>query len=155
VPEPLPGEAPDQPTEQAKQTEINDGPAASGGAASAQAQQQEFSLEQVKKVWQEAISSLEKTKISVANYLAEGEPQAIQGNTLTVSFPQDYSLHKEALEARDNRSIIEGAIGRLLQAKMRVNFTLSRREKKSDNFSSDSFVQSALRAFNARLLKEE
>jgi hypothetical protein len=98
---------------------------------------------------------LEKTKISLANYLAEGEPRSVEGNVLTVAFPQNYSLHKEALEARDNRAIIESAFGQLFQGRMRVNFTLSAQEKEQGAASEDSFVQSALRAFNARLLKEE
>jgi len=113
------------------------------------------SVENVKSAWQEMIRNLERVKISVATYLSEGEPVRVHGNTVIVSFPKNYSLHKESLEGRENRSLIEAALSELLHTSLRVNFTLSQEAKTKENTQDSTFVKSALQMFGGRVIKEE
>lgn len=114
------------------------------------------SLDNAKGAWQNIINELAGIKMSVATYLNEGSPMKIENNILTVSFPKDYSLHKESLDRQENKAIIEKTISGLFNTKIRVNFLLSDEasNKKEDNEDNPS-LKSALDMFKGRVIKEE
>ena len=113
-----------------------------------------ISLENIKTIWQGIIESLRKIKMSVATYLSEGNPVKLEKNILTISFPKNYSLHKESLEAKDNRALIEKTLSQVLNTGLRVNFILSQ-ENAQKEIEDDPFLRSALEAFNGRVIKKE
>lgn len=114
------------------------------------------SLENVKESWSSLISNLEKVKMSVATYLTEAVPLKLHGTTLTLGFPKNYSLHKESLEAKDNKALIEKGIAELLHANLRVHFIISEEvRKREDTTSSSPFVKSAMDMFHGRVVREE
>ena len=93
--------------------------------------------------------------MSVATYLDEGIPTKMENNVLTVSFPMNYSLHKESLERKENKTIIEKIFSELLNTNIRVNFTLSKEVAQKNSHEANSFIKSALDTFNGRVIKEE
>ena len=113
------------------------------------------SLENIKDSWQNIVANLSRIKMSVATYLNEGQPLKIQGNLLTVSLPRNYSLHKECLEERDNRLLIEKSISELLNAGLRVHFVLSEQASEKIDNGNSPFIKSALEMFGGRVIKEE
>ncbi|MDD5565594.1 MAG: DNA polymerase III subunit gamma/tau [Candidatus Omnitrophica bacterium] len=112
-------------------------------------------LETVKKIWQDVISNLSPVKMSVATYLSEGEPADIKGDVLTIAFPKNYSLHKEALEKKENKLLVEKHISQLCNAPLRVNLILSKQERHKEDIRNDSTVKSVLDIFNGRVVKEQ
>ncbi|MFA5411503.1 MAG: DNA polymerase III subunit gamma/tau [Candidatus Omnitrophota bacterium] len=114
----------------------------------------QVSLEDIKNIWNEAVENLGKIKMSVATYLNEGSPIKLENNILTVAFPKDYSLHKECLETRDNKTMIEKALAQILNSNLRVNFILSREAAHKD-VEEDSFLRSALEIFKGKVIKKE
>lgn len=112
-------------------------------------------LDSVKEGWQGIIDNLSKVKMSAATYMNEGQPVKIHGNTLVISFPRNYSLHKESLERKENREIIDRTVSELFNANLRVNFILSEETKQREDGSSNPFVKSALDMFKGRLIREE
>ncbi len=120
------------------------------------AQIQSTSLDNVKNIWRNTIDNLSKIKMSAATYLDEGIPTKLKNNILTVSFPMNCSLHKESLERKENKAIIEKALSELLSANIRVNFTLSQEvAQKNSSHEANPFIKSALDTFNGRVIKEE
>ncbi|MBM3250480.1 MAG: DNA polymerase III subunit gamma/tau [Candidatus Omnitrophica bacterium] len=113
------------------------------------------SLDKIIGIWQNVIDALSKVKMSVATYLNEGEPLSILGNTLTISFAKNYSLHKEALEEKANCALIEKTFSEMLSAKLRINFILSAEEKQKEIRQDSAFIKSALDVFGGRVIKEE
>jgi DNA polymerase-3 subunit gamma/tau len=113
------------------------------------------SLDNVKSIWRNIIDNLSKIKMSAATYLDEGIPTKMENNVLTVSFPMNHSLHKEALERKENKAIIEKIFSELLDNNIRVNFTLSKEVAQKNSHEADSFIKSALDTFNGRVIKEE
>ena len=113
------------------------------------------SLEDIKNSWVSIINGLEKVKMSVATYLNEGEPVRVENNVLTISFPNNYSLHKESLEGRENKSLIEKSISGILKANIRLQFILSAENQQKDSARNDAVVKTALDMFGARVIKEE
>lgn len=124
-------------------------------APSPQAQIKPASLDNVKSVWRNIIDNLSRIKMSAATYLDEGVPTKMENNVLTVSFPINCSLHKESLEGKDNKAIIERIFSELLNTNIRVNFTLSQEVAQKNSHEVNSFIKSALDTFNGRVIKEE
>lgn len=113
-----------------------------------------ISLDSIKGCWENIVNNLSRIKMSVASYLNEGELLKCQGNVLTVSFPKNYSLHKEALEQKDNKALIEKSISELINAGVRVNFILSQELKSKDEGENNPAIKSALEMFHGRVIKE-
>jgi DNA polymerase-3 subunit gamma/tau len=116
---------------------------------------QSIPLDNIKEAWHNIIDKLGRIKMSAATYLNEGEPVNIKNNIVTISFPKNYSLHKESLDRQENKAIIEKTISELFNAKIRVNFILSDEtsDKKEDNEDNPS-LKSALQMFKGRVIKE-
>ena len=112
------------------------------------------SLDQVKDVWNNIVSSLAGIKMSVSTYLSEGEPTKMQGNILTIAFPKNYSLYKESLEKKENRALIEKAASDLCNTELRINFILAAQAKQEQDARSNPFIQTALEMFGGRVVKE-
>jgi hypothetical protein len=111
-------------------------------------------MENIKSRWQNIIDAIGNVKMSIASFLSEGSPVKLENNILTVSFPKNYSLHKESLERKENKAIIERIIAGLLNVNIRVSFILSKETAKSEDVQDDPAVRSALEAFKARVIRE-
>jgi len=114
-----------------------------------------ISIEQVKQLWHAVIECLAKMKISSATYLNQGDPLKIERGILTVAFPKDYSLHKESLETKENRAMIERALSEVFPATgLRVHFILTQ-EAAPKNNPDNPMVRTALELFGGRVIEEE
>jgi len=111
------------------------------------------SLEQVKELWQTIIQNISKIKMSVATYLNEGVPTKLHGTVLTVTLPRNHLLHKETLEKKENKALVENSASELFKTSLKINFVLSKEEKKPESTEEHPSVRSALDVFNGRLIK--
>ncbi len=114
-----------------------------------------ITLDNVKDAWQNILDSLSRVKISAATYLSEGEPFKLNGNLLTIAFPKSHSLHKESLERRENREIIEKNLTEALNVPLRVSFILSADAKPRPDDSGNTFIRSVMDVFGGRVVKED
>jgi DNA polymerase-3 subunit gamma/tau len=113
------------------------------------------SLESVKDAWGSIVNNLSKIKMSVSTYLSEGEPIKVQGDLVTVAFPKSCSLHKESLDRKENKAMVEKAASELCNADLRANFILVADMKHNTDARSNPFVKSALEMFGGRVVKED
>jgi len=114
-----------------------------------------ITLDNVKSAWENIIKNLSRVKISAANYLSEGEPFTLKGNLLTIAFPKSHSLHKESLERRENKEIVEKNIAEILNVPLRVSFILSAQASPKPEDSGSHFIRSVMDVFGGRVVKEE
>ena len=114
-----------------------------------------ITLDNVKDAWKNILDSLSRVKISAATYLSEGEPFKLNGNLLTIAFPKSHSLHKESLERRENREIIEKNLTEALNVPLRVSFMLSADAKPRPEDSGNTFIRSVMDVFGGRVVKED
>jgi DNA polymerase-3 subunit gamma/tau len=112
-------------------------------------------LENVKNVWGNIINNLSKIKISVSSYLSEGQPTKIHDNLITIALPKSCSLHKESLEKKEHKDMIEKTASELCNADLRVNFILTAQMRQESDTRSNPFVKSAIEMFGGRVIKEE
>ncbi len=112
-------------------------------------------LEKVKEIWGSVVNNLSKIKMSVSTYLSEGEPTKVQGDLITVAFPKSCSLHKESLDRKENKAMVEKAASELCNAELRMNFVLTAEIKQNTEARSNPFIKSALEMFGGRVVKED
>ncbi len=77
-------------------------------------------IDEILSSWTKVISHIRTKKISIASYLQEGDPVALEGDLLTIGFAKEFQFHKEVLETSDNKRIIEGAIREMLDLELKV-----------------------------------
>ncbi len=111
-----------------------------------------LALDNVKDSWQNIIETIGKVKMSVATFLNEGSPVKLDNCVLTVAFPKNYSLHKESLETKENRSTIERILSELFKVKLKVNFILTREAMQREDEIDNPVIKSALEKFGARII---
>ena len=115
---------------------------------------QAISLDDIRGVWRSIIDNIAKVKMSVATYLNEGMLMNLDGDTLTIAFPEEYSLHKESLEVRENKQMIEKTVSDLSNSQLRINFILSEEVVRKEA-EDDSLLRSTLDMFNGRVVRKE
>ncbi|MDD2702799.1 MAG: hypothetical protein PHC33_02165, partial [Candidatus Omnitrophica bacterium] len=115
-----------------------------------------LTLEEVRPLWQEAISRLTRVKTSAAHYLNEGSLVQVENNVLTISFPRSLSFHKESLETSANKVIIEKSFSETFGSRVKVMLVLGEQDvpRKESIAAEDPLVQSIIEAFEGQLLKE-
>ena len=89
-------------------------------------------LEEMLSAWSGVINYIMPKKISIAHYLQEGYPVAIEGKTVVIGFPKELRFHKEVLEETDNRKIIEEAVKAKLNLEVKIEFRLDESRGKAD-----------------------
>ncbi|MBN1913511.1 MAG: DNA polymerase III subunit gamma/tau [Candidatus Omnitrophica bacterium] len=112
------------------------------------------SLDSLTGRWKDIIDNLSRVKISVATYLNEGQPVKLENNILTVSFALNHSLHKESLERKENKMLIEKFISEFLNTNLRVNFILSAQVPEKHKDEDETYLKSVLDAFDGRVIRD-
>ncbi len=104
----------------------------------------------INSVWKDCITEVSKKKMSVATYLADTLLEKCEKNVITMSLPKTSDFHREFLERKDNRQLVEDTLEKLLQVKIRLAFVIGDREPKSE--AQDTFVKGILETFKGRVI---
>jgi DNA polymerase III subunit gamma/tau len=78
--------------------------------------------EEFEPVWRQACGKIKEIKTPVGLYISEGKPVRLEGDTLTIGFYPGFSFHRESLEDRGNKKLVEEVFGKLLNKKIKVDF---------------------------------
>jgi len=100
-----------------------------------------FSLEDIEKIWEETIEEISKKRMSIATYLREAKPVSVKGRVVNIGFAKNLSFHKDSLESRGYKQLVEEAFSKKLSKKMGINYILLDEIKKAipkDNKSQES-----------------
>ena len=89
-------------------------------------------LDEMLSAWSSVINHIMPKKISIAHYLQEGYPVAIEGKTVVIGFPKELRFHKEVLEEADNRKMVEDAVKAKLNLEVKIEFRLEESTVKAD-----------------------
>lgn len=73
-------------------------------------------------LWAPLIAAVKTERMSIASYLAEGEPVGIRNGVAKIAFPERHAFHRETLELADNRKLIEKHLAVLIGQPVRVEF---------------------------------
>ena len=117
-------------------------------------------IEGVRKRWQEVLDAVGKEKPLLKSYLIEGDPLAIEGDTLVVCFQESYDFHRDSLEDFNNKRFVEGVIAHILGRELRIKFKVMKeackgvkKKVKIDNqLCRNPKIQKAISVFNAEIV---
>lgn len=120
----------------------------------------QITLDRVKEVWPDVLKKVKVEKISAASFLVEGAPVEVKGSRVILGFSPQFSFHREALEEKVNKSLIEKALSEKLGCGVKVAFAkVEKLEKVSGppgaKPKATPIVQSAIEIFGGKIVKEE
>jgi len=128
-------------------------------------------LSRIQDIWPTLLKIIRTKKISIASYLLEGNLIAVEGDDVIIAFPENFRLHKETLEERPNKRIIEETLRDILEIPVSVKFVtknsargdqpaLGRKGTGPDKGMStsealkDPLIESALEVFDGRIVRK-
>ncbi len=105
-------------------------------------------------VWQALIQSVKSEKISIASYLAEGEPWGFKDGVATVAFPTRLNFFKESLEVQENKRLIEKHLSKILEQDARLSLEVIREISGSKNSTDENpTIKSAMNLFGGQIIQ--
>ena len=81
-------------------------------------------IEDVRRQWGRVLEEVKRTKMFCHALLIEGIPLRIEGSILVIGLRTGYNFHAENLHRPENRSVVEGAVERILQRRLRLQCTI-------------------------------
>ena len=121
----------------------------------------EVSLSQVRQCWRKLLDILAREKMSVATFLMKGKLVGVDGDVVNVGFLPELSFHRESLENKKNRKIIEENFSRILGQRVRIAFcTLEKSAEQPDPVEAQvqrseipPIVRSTLDIFKGKIVR--
>ncbi len=81
-------------------------------------------IEDVRRQWARILDEVKRSKMFCHALLIEGIPLQVDGATLVVGLRTGYNFHIENLHRPDNRAVVEDALERVLQHRLRLQCTI-------------------------------
>lgn len=116
-------------------------------------------LEDVRRAWARILEEVKHTKMFCHALLIEGIPLQVDAGTLVVGLRAGYNFHLENLHRPEHRSIVEGAMERVLQQRLRLRCTILDGETAAQpagpavSAATDPVVAKAMELFGAEVVE--
>jgi len=79
-----------------------------------------LAIEDVRRQWGRILEEVKRTKMFCHALLIEGRPLRVEGSTLVIGLRTGYNFHVENLHRPENRAVVESAVERVLQRRLRL-----------------------------------
>jgi DNA polymerase-3 subunit gamma/tau len=90
----------------------------------------DFNRNDFKSTWDKGCQAIKTVKTSVGLYISEGEPINFDDKVLTVGFYPGFAFHRESLEVKANKKLIQDTFSELLGKKITINLVDITNKKK-------------------------
>jgi DNA polymerase-3 subunit gamma/tau len=116
-------------------------------------------LEQLQEAWQRSIlPAVEQRSIPTASMLREARPAVLDGDTLTLEFPQSAAFHRKLAEDEKNAGLLRDALYEVTGRKLALAFELaegeSQAEEQEEPVSEEDLLALLKQEFDAREVDE-
>lgn len=91
-----------------------------------------FNKDDFKSIWDKACQSIKRVKTPVGLYISEGEVVSFDDKTLTIGFYPGFAFHRENLEDKANKKLVEDTFSELLGHKVSIKLVEIAAKKKSN-----------------------
>ena len=110
----------------------------------------EITLEEVKKVWDNALKLVKKEKISLMSFLISGYPKKVEKNVIEIIFDNENSFQQEQMTKKDNSEILKNALEKMLETKVTLKFVLKNKVKKENKNDNDDLSEQIMSFFGEK-----
>ena len=83
-----------------------------------------IAIEDVRRQWSRILEEVKRTKMFCHALLIEGSPLRVEGATLVIGLRTGYNFHVDNLHRPENRAVVESAVERVLQQRLRLQCTI-------------------------------
>lgn len=111
--------------EQAKQSFSPAGSSVPESSHQGQDQVPPVDLPQIREQWKKVLETIRKQRPSTYAYLVEGEPVAVKGNKIILSFKPHFQLHMQNLDLPNNRLLVEKVLAGVFRQNLSVQGILA------------------------------
>lgn len=119
-------------------------------------------LDEIERVWPVILDRVKAKKISCGTFLSEAEPVEVEQDIVALGLPSEFKFHKEALEQRDNKKIVEDIFREVLSRPVRVSFVITVAEKQAVTVAPaqavdedmPEIIDSAVKLFEGKILRK-
>jgi len=125
--------------------------------------QESIDMTRVKNAWPILVKAMAVKKMSISSYLAEGEPDSVNGNTIIIGFPKELNFHREVLEEKHSKDAIEQALSQIMDMPVKMSFVATDKKQKEpvpdanvikeELKTKEPVIDSALNIFGGRIFK--
>jgi len=111
-------------------------------------------VDEVRKGFDDVIREVAKSRMSVATYLREGAVEKVERGTLSIGFARGLQFHKDFLEKKENRALLEKCFSERFGKNLRVILRLTEEEAapRPGVIEDSPAVRSAMDTFHGRLI---
>jgi DNA polymerase-3 subunit gamma/tau len=110
----------------------------------------------VRRAWARVLEEVKRTKMFCHALLIEGTPVELNGSTLVVSLRTGFNFHVENLHKPENRDVVEGALQRVFNHRLRLECTIHSEEMRPEAqhpLVEDPMVSAAVQLFGAQVVE--
>ena len=125
--------------------------------------QESIDMTRVKNAWPILVKAMAVKKMSISSYLAEGEPDSVNGNTIIIGFPKELNFHREVLEEKHSKDAIEQVLSQIMDMPVKMSFVATDKKQKEpvpganvikeELKAKEPVIGSALNIFGGRIFK--
>lgn len=91
-----------------------------------------ISLDEVRGAWQDALNLIKgNRKMSIYAWLINGDPSDVKGNTIIITFNEQYAFSITNLEKFENKSVVEENFSKALNKTVKVSFKVMEKENQT------------------------
>lgn len=123
----------------------------------APAQPAPIALEDVRREWARVLEEVKRTRMFCHALLIEGIPLQMDGATLVIGLRTGYNFHMENLHRPENRAVVEGALERVFQHRLRLRCTIHEGAATPPGSAAsadpDPVVNTAVRLFGGQVVE--
>jgi DNA polymerase-3 subunit gamma/tau len=105
----------------------------------------------IKDAWGEVVKEIKKDSALTGAFLMEGEPIALKDNLLTIDFNEDFKFHKEQIEEKENRKLIQKALNKVFGK----DFTIECRLTNTPREKPEAVAQKGMAMSEEEFIEEE
>lgn len=108
----------------------------------------------VRRAWARVLEEVKRTRMFCHALLIEGTPLELNGSTLVVGLRTGFNFHVENLHKPENRSVVEGALERVFNHRLRLECTIHGEDTPAAHPSvEDPVVNAAVQLFGAHVVE--
>jgi DNA polymerase-3 subunit gamma/tau len=154
-----PAKAPDTPRKPApsrpadSKAEVTVASPATAAPAALPADGPRLAVEDVRRQWGRVLEEVKRTKMFCHALIIEGIPLRVEDATLVVGLRPGYNFHVENLHRPENRTVVEDAVERVLQHRLRLQCTIYDGPAKAAPVDGDPFVTKTAQLFGGQILE--
>lgn len=98
----------------------------------------ELSLDMIKNRWHEVMAIIKQENHSLSFVLGACSPISVNGDTVTLSFK--YKFHRDRIEDRDIKSVLEGVLSRVCKGLVKIKTTINEISNQTEELSVQDSV---------------